>query len=335
MMVPAAFATATNCGVPVPPNNTNGILPVYSNNNNVYCINNFGWSDTWLVNNPGGPLYDTASPNFDILSGDDAPWVQNVTAPGSSTGSWLSPTLDQGTLNPQTVSNSGVGGTGWQVGTALFYTPTALGACGSTTCQAESIIFDTDNGLQSGNGLEITITTTVHATGLTIDYNFSVLGNANYADLQMMDYFNAHPAGSTGPGRTCGTTSYAGGTITTVNSCGGPVVADAFMSGSLTPTQAETGVAADTYVTPGAPNVWKSVQTGSLNNLTPTVGPTDSAGALLWDLGAIGSGASRSGIDLTISKGFDINIGTPEPGTLVMGIGAGLLLLGLRRKRSV
>lgn len=318
------FAATTPCGVPPPPNNTNGIMPVFSNNNNVYCINNFGWSDTWLVNNPTGPNYDSSvSANFDILSGDDAPWVQNVTGAGT-TGSWLSPTLDQGTLSAKSVTNGGVDGNGWTVTSGLAYTPNASTVCGNTDCQAQSVIQDATGG----NGLQVTITTTVRANNLTIDYFFQALGNASYTDLQMMDYFNAHPAGSTNAARQCGTTSYAAGQITTVNSCGGPIVSSAFMTGSQAPVQAETGVASATF---GTPVVWQSVQTGALNNLTPIVGPTDSAGALLWDLGAV---SGRNTADLTISKGFAINIGTPEPGTLAMGIGAALLLLGLRRKRS-
>lgn len=267
-----------------------------------YCITDFGNSDTWFLGNP--PVYD---PSHDVLSGDDA---LGLSYRGNGF-SWVSPFLDQGTLNPQPVLSD------FTVTTPLHYlSPTAHNA-------AESVVRD-------ANGIQITIDSSVAGNVFTETLTIQNTSIANYLGFTLYDYFNFHPNGSASPGSTqFGVTSIQGGCVVTMGNMIQPgFISDGRMCGSAAPNAQEVGYAQNSNPAGGTPIVWQDVAAGSLNGSSGAKGPGDTAGALGWNLGDLSSGATTT---FTITKDL---FTTPEPGTLVMGIGAALLLLGLRRKRS-
>lgn len=153
---------------------------------------------------------------------------------------------------------------------------------------------------------------------MTEAFQFTNDTGHNITDLLFSDYFNFHPDGSQNGGAACGTTSFSGGTVTTVGSNAGSchaIVKNGTMSGSQAPIAWDLGLTAD---------VLAAMANGTYNDATgPYTG--DAAAYLTWDLGALGEGDS---VSLTIAKLVNV----PEPGSFAM-LGSGLLMLGLLRRR--
>lgn len=275
-------------------------MPLISPGVMAYCITDFGNSDTWFRGNP--PVYDSS---HDVLSGDDALGLSY-----RGTGfSWVSPFLDQGTLNPQPVSSD------FTVTAPLHYT---VG-----TSAAESIVTDT-------HGIQITIDSSVVANQFTETLTIKNTSASDYVGFTLYDYFNFHPNGSANPPATqFGVTSVQGGCVVTMGNMSQPgFIADGQMCGSAAPNTQEVGYAQNSNPAGGTPIVWQDVAAETLNGNGGPTAAGDTAGALGWNIGNLNAGAITS---FTITKDL---FTVPEPGTLVMGIGAALLLLGVRRKRG-
>jgi len=281
-----------------------------------YCQSAYGWSDTW---------FPTAQPStynqqLDALSGDNAPdltftylGANGPTTVGSGNAyNFISPYLDGGTLNSALLP----GGSAWTVLSDL----TVSGNVGTSTIAL--------------NGLDLTITTTVGASGVTEQFAFT---NTNPFDIDVLfsDYFNFHPNGSLSGDLGCATTSFDSvtGTVTTTGSNAGgcsKIVSSGTMQGSQSPLEWDLGLST---------NVLSDIAGGSYNDgLGPYTG--DGAVDVVWDLGPL-SGTScvpgeltvcNSETSFTISKNFAV----PEPGSLgVVGSAlAGLGFFGWRRQKS-
>jgi hypothetical protein len=263
------------------------VLPV-KNNFQAYCVSDFGWSDTWFgTMSPATYIQDK-----DILSGDDAPFINYMINgnPGHGNGI-LSPSLDNGTLDSTLI------GSNWAILTPLAY----VGGFGTTKTQ--SVIREPVDLVQ------ITITTQV--TNYTVTLTLDILNNSANAitNLQIGDYFNLHPNGSsdttTDPQK--GTTRYlSGGTILVTGPHDSAWVADGLMHGSAVDNAHHIGTVASTRT---------AITTNTFNGSNGPFGPADGASALEWNLGTLNPGQSTS---FTITK-----MSLPEPGTW------GLLMLGV------
>jgi hypothetical protein len=276
-------------------------MPLVSPGVMSYCITDFGNSDTWFLGNP--TVYDAS---HDVLSGDDALGL-SYRGQGFS---WVSPYLDQGTLNPQSVPSD------FSVTSPLTYT--------AGNSAAQSVVQDT-------NGIQITIDSSVAANVFTETLTIKNTSANNYVAFTLYDYFNFHPNGSANPASTqFGVTSIQGGCVVTMGNMSQPgFISDGRMCGSAAPNTQEVGYAQNSNPSGGTPIVWQNVAAETLNGSSGPTAPGDTAGALGWNLGDLNAGATTT---FTITKDL---FATPEPGTLVMGIGAALLLLGLRRKQRV
>ena len=256
-----------------------------------------------------------------MLSGDDAFNLKYSTS-GATNGGWLNPSIDAGNGTAQLI------GTAWTVVNPVTY----VGGTNQTT-----------STIQDGGGnVQVTIDTTVIGGNVTLSFTFTALagGAGTGSGLQFADYFNFHPNGSTGGvggGIASGTTSYAGGCISTQGTPGPNFLQNAQVCGSSLDNNHDVGLASPAGTPAGTPpgpigsgsnQVWNDVQTSSYNNLAGPVGPADSAGALEWNLPGLRPGDSET---FVVTK--SLSIVTPEPGTLAMGVGAALLLLSLRRKK--
>jgi hypothetical protein len=292
------------------------LLPI-NGGNQTYCQSAYGWSDTWFANSQPS-TYDQ---HLDVLSGDNAPTLFWIDANGNphSTGNLigaLGPYLDGGSLNAQFIGSN----------VTVLQDITVNGNVGTSKLTI--------------GGLEIDITTTVTADGLTEAFTFTN-NDASISQLYFDDYFNFHANGSLPGDIGCPTTSIEGAdpnTIHTVGANGGgcsQIVHDGIMFGSLDGgTTAldpawwylglSTAVLGDMANNLGLvpPNLTNTF--GTLNNTTSFTG--DGAGDLVWSLGALGLNQS---ITLTVVK----EQRAPEPATLGL-FGLGLLALGFFRRRS-
>ena len=283
------------------------IIPV-RNGLTTYCVSDYGWSDTWLLDSP--LAYNA---NFDMLSGDDA-FNLHYTTPPSGQGAglgWLSPSLDAGTLSATRVPSN-------------YTVLTPVHSTGANA--AESVIINPD-------GLRITIDTVLIGLGVRINLFITNTSISPITGLQLADYFNFHPNGSGLQNSVLGTTSIrdpfqTGGTRRCVVTTGPRIqsfLSDGFVCGTTQPTRFEVGPA----VTGGVvPPVWQDVQNVSyLNNFGP-LGPGDNAGALEWDLGTLAPGATLS---FAVGKNVDPN---PEPASALL-LGGGLCLLAAYRRAVI
>ena len=271
------------------------IIPV-GNGQTTYCVSDFGWSDSWFLGSPA-----THNPALDMFSGDDAFNLKYTTATGGGAGlGWLSPSLDKDTLFAQPVVSR------YSVVTTVHYT-------GANS--AESVIANPD-------GLQITIDTTASGPGVLLGLTIKNTSSSTISGLQLADYFNFHPNGSVFPNYQAGTTYYSNGCIFTTVAPALPVLSNGKMCGSAVPNNFDVGAI-----------VWLDVQNGTYNNFAGSVGPGDHSGALEWNLGNLGSGAS---ISFFVNKNDATAVSAaggsaPEPASLaLMFLGSAALYAAAR-----
>jgi len=294
---------ATNAANPGPGSIT--FLPI-NGGNQTYCQSAYGWSDTWFPSSQPA----TYNQQLDAMSGDNAPGLiyktnQRVVGSGNSLGNpynFISPWLDGGNLQ------SGFIGSSWTVLNDIKVT----GNVGTSKITL--------------GGLDLTITTTVGANGVTEHFSFMNNTGAAITDVLFSDYFNFHPNGSLLLDTHCATTTFAAnpGTVTTTGSTGpgcGEIVPQGTMTGSMLPKAWDLGMPA---------NVLSDIAMGTYNGFTGPI-KGDGAADVVWDLGPLAIGGIT---DFTITKDF---VPAPEPGSLLLltTAVAGLLLLRRRVNRPV
>lgn len=263
------------------------VLPLNSGSM-TYCVGDYGWSDTWLV-----PALNQYDQNRDLLSGDDAGNLHYTRGGQQVPGTgWLSPILDRGTLAPNYPT-----GSPWTVQTATHYVGVAT---------AESTIRN------PADDLRLTIRTNVTGDTMTQTYILSA-GDFAIGNILLADYFNYHPNGSINPNNLKGTITYAAGTLTTTGIVDPSFLSDGKLSGQVLDTFHGVG--------PVGPVV-NMVENIAYDGSVGPFGPADVAGALAWNLGALGAGQS---VSFTLTKML-----VPEPTTMSLLALAGIL--GLRRR---
>ena len=186
-----------------------------------YCQSAYGWTDTWFPTQQP----KTFNIGLDVFSGDDAPSVSYTTQKGAVVGSgnrynFIGPWLDGGTRGASFI------GSNWQVTSDIAVKDD----------EATSSLLLPVAGGAAGDGLALTITTTVAKTGVTEKFVFTNKTGASIEDLLFDDYFNFHPDGSLSGGAKCGITKFNKATgaalITGTNSS--PFCTALVSSGSLT-----------------------------------------------------------------------------------------------------
>jgi hypothetical protein len=283
----------------VPGPNAITSLPIYGGGQ-VYCQTAYGWSDTWFAASQPA-TYDQ---RLDVLSGDNAPDLRYTTVSGRKVGSgnkynFISPWLDGGTLNAIFI------GSDWRVVNDIT-------VAGNVSMSVITL-----------GGLDLKITTTVGASGITETFKFTNNTDEGIQQLLFSDYFNFHANGSLNGDVKCPNTAYdpLTGTVTTTGSfeagCS-PIVRNGSMRGSLLPTTWDLGEAAD---------VLADIEADTYNQQLSCI-KCDGAIDMVWDLGALQIGAMK---EFTIFKDFER---IPEPSTLAL-IGLALLGLGKRRQRKL
>ena len=311
------------------------VLPVY-NNVQTYCVSDFGWSDSWFGGKPS-----SYSAGLDVLSGDDAVTLRYTGQPGTYLN-WLGPSVDSGTMSPVNKS-----GNIWSIVTPVAYV-------GGNTSIARSVIQN------AANTLRITITTTVTNYLVSLNFNIQNIGASTISNIQIGDYFNFHPNGSTGSAttdtaaRNQGVVQYLNGNsglcptttscvLTSGNASRTDYIADGFMWGDRAPDRYILG-SANTSV-PGSNNdvsadnrIWRRAETNNFTTsgqqVTTGIWPTnsstgrgDAAAYFQWDLGNLTAGQSTQ---------FNIYklLATPEPAAWHLVLLGGVIFGVFRRRKA-
>ena len=288
------MANLANGGTTQAPCTADGTLNVValgSPTAGTYCISDAGWSDTWLKGQP--TAYSSA---LDMLSGDNSAFLRYKIGGLNGNGSgWLSPFMDQGTLVPQPQNSN------WVVKSPV----TVL-----TATLAQSTITDV------ADHVDIVIDTYLNPFGVTQTYTIYNNGASALTNVSFGDYYNLHPNSSRNP--TAGITSYSNGTVSTVgNKSGTFYLNDGTFSGQTIPATVFLGTVS---------NVLTFVNSNSSVSSTATVGPNDTAAALIWNITNINPGASQS-FSITLNA-----TATPEP-ALFVAVGATLIAIFAARRK--
>ena len=234
-----------------------------------YCQSAYGWTDTWFPTQQP----KTFNIGLDVFSGDDAPSVSYTTQKGAVVGSgnkynFIGPWLDGGTRGASFI------GSNWQVTSDIAVKDD----------EATSSLLLPVAGGAAGDGLALTITTTVAKTGVTEKFVFTNKTGASIEDLLFDDYFNFHPDGSLSGGAKCGITTFNKATgaalITGTNSS--PFCTALVSSGSLTGSINGNAAKPEKWDLGAATSVLTDISMDMYNmNTGPYMG--DGAVDLLWN----------------------------------------------------
>ena len=143
-----------------------------------YCQSAYGWTDTWFPTQQP----KTFNIGLDVFSGDDAPSVSYTTQKGAVVGSgnkynFIGPWLDGGTRGASFI------GSNWQVTSDIAVKDD----------EATSSLLLPVAGGAAGDGLALTITTTVAKTGVTEKFVFTNKTGAKHRGSAVRRLFQLPP----------------------------------------------------------------------------------------------------------------------------------------------